>query len=443
MHITETNAEGLLRDYKVVIPVAAISARLDERLAELGKTVKIQGFRPGKVPLALLRQRYGQSALGEVLEAAVNEGAQAVVQQNALRPALQPKVEMSSFKPDADLEFAVKVELLPEFEPADLSGVEIAKPVAAVSDERLDESMAIFSKSRRKTEAIADVRAAVSGDIVLIDYDGSVDGKRRPGMKGDDHELELGSGSFIPGFEDQLIGTKAGDEVTVTVVFPERYHAAELAGKQAVFAVKVKEIRTAIPATIDDDLAKSFGFDDLEGMRKAVAERIATEYASASRLKAKRALLDKLAELHDFPVPAGMVEIEFEQIWNRLNDELKASGAGDDAGKDEESLKAEYRAIALRRVRLGLLLSEIGRRNDIQVTREELNKAILAEIQRYPGQEQQVFEFFRKNPRAAEGLRAPIYEDKVIDFILGGIKVNEISVTVDELMRDPEEDEAA
>lgn len=444
MQITETSAEGLRRDFKVVITAQDIESRVQTRLTEVGKTVKIPGFRPGKVPMPILKQRYGQSVMGEVLEAAVNDGAQKAVSDNNLRPALQPKIEVLKFDPGQDLEFAVQVELLPEIEPADLSAVEIEKPVAAVADDTVTEALGRLSKGRRTTEKVEEDRAAVTGDILLIDFDGSVDGEKRPGMKGDDYELELGSGSFIPGFEDQLVGAKAGSDVTVNVTFPVEYHAAELAGKEAVFEVKVKEIRVGKDAELNDDLAKTFGFDDLEALKAAIKERTEGEYGQTSRLRAKRSLLDKLAELHSFEVPAGMVEIEFEQIWKRLQEELARGGAdAEDEGKDEEALKAEYRDIAVRRVRLGLLLSEIGRRNNISVTREELQKAMFDEVRRYPGQEQQVFEFFQKNPQAVESLRAPIYEDKVVDFILGTVKVNEVTVSVEELMRDPDEDEVA
>lgn len=442
MQITETSAEGLRRDFKVVITAQDIESRVQTRLTEVGKTLKIPGFRPGKVPMPILKQRYGQSVMGEVLEEAVNDGAQRAASDNNLRPALQPKIEVLKFDPGQDLEFAVQIEILPEIEPADLSGVEIEKPVAAVADDAVTESLSRLSKGRRTTEKVEEDRAAVTGDILLIDFDGSVDGEKRPGMKGEDYELELGSGSFIPGFEEQLVGAKADSDVTVNVTFPEAYHAAELAGKAALFEVKVKEIRVGKDAEINDDLAKSFGFDDLEALKKAVSERMSDEYGTTSRLRAKRALLDKLAELHSFDVPAGMVEIEFEQIWKRLQEEL-ARGGAEEEGKDEEALKTEYRDIAVRRVRLGLLLSEIGRRNNITVSRDELNKAMIDEVRRYPGQEQQVFDFFRKNPQAVESLRAPIYEDKVVDFILGTVKVNEVTVSVEELMRDPDEDEVA
>jgi len=441
MQITETSADGLRREFKVTIPAADIEQRTQAKLAEIGKTVRMPGFRPGKVPMTILKQRYGQSVMGEVLEEAVNDGSAKAIQDNNLRPALQPKVELGRFEPGADLEVTLKVELLPEVEPADLSGVEIERPVVEVSDERVDEGITRLAAMRKTTEKVEEDREAATGDTLLIDFDGSVDGEKRPGMKGDDYELELGSGSFIPGFEDQLVGARAGEHRTVTVTFPADYHAAELAAKEAVFEVDVKELRTAKPAELNDELAKSYGLEDLAGLRTFLRERMQEDFGRYSRLRAKRKLLDKLAELHDFTVPEGMVDIEFQQIWARLQEELKQEGAdAAEKDKDEETLKAEYRDIAVRRVRLGLLLSEIGRRNNVVVTREELNQAVIAEAQRYRGQEQQVFDFFRKNPQAIDSLRAPIFEDKVVDFILGSIKVNDVPVTVDELMKEPDED---
>jgi trigger factor len=260
-------------------------------------------------------------------------------------------------------------------------------------------------------------------------------------MKGDAYELELGSGSFIPGYEEQLMGAKAGEHRTVTVSFPTDYHAAELAGKEAVFEVDVKELRTPTTPAIDDAFAKSVGLSDLEELKKMVRERIEREYAGVSRQRVKRQLLDKLASLHSFDVPAGMVEIEFAGIWDRLQREIKDGNAPEDAAKSEDELKTEYQAIAERRVRLGLLLAEVGRRNNIEVTQDELNRAVIAEARRFPGQERQVFEFFKNTPHAVENLRAPIFEEKVVDFILELAKVNETKVSVDELLREPDEEE--
>lgn len=445
MQITETSANGLRREFKVVVPAQDIESRVHDRLSEIGRTIKIPGFRPGKVPLPFLKRRYGQSVMGEVLDKAVNDSSAKAIEDNRLRPALQPKVEITRFEEGADLEFSMAVELLPEFEPADMSGITVTKPVVAVDDAAVDEAVKRIADGRKTSEPVAKKRAAKKGDIVVIDFDGSVDGEKRPGMKGEGYELELGSGTFIPGFEDQLTGAKPGEQKTVNVTFPETYHAAELAGKAAVFEVNIKELRVPKTPAIDDEFAKSLGFEGgLEALRVAVRERMQADYGNVSRLRAKRQLLDRLAELHDFPVPQGMVDIEFDQIWQRLQEELKQGGGDpEDRNKEEGALKAEYRAIAERRVRLGLLLSEVGRRNNVTVTREELGRAVIAESQRYPGQEQQVFEFFKNNPQAVDGLRAPIFEDKVVDFILGQVKVTEAPVSVEELMREPDEDDSA
>ena len=440
MNITETSADGLRREFKVVIPAKDLEERVNAQLSEIGKTVRLPGFRPGKVPMPILKQRYGQSVMGEVLDRAFNDVSAKAIEDHKLRPALQPKVEITKFEQGQDLEFSMAVEVLPEFEPASFEGVEVEKPVVEIADEQVDEALKRIASSRKTTEPLAEDRPAQTGDVLVIDFDGSVDDERRPGMKGDAFELELGSKSFIDTFEDQLVGAKPGEHRTVNVTFPEAYHAAELAGKAAVFEVDVKEIRTAATPALDDEFAKGLGYEGLDGLKNAIRERFQNDYKQMSRLRAKRALLDRLAELHDFAVPAGMVDVEFEQIWRRLQDELRRGG--EEAGQDEEKLKEEYRAIAERRVRLGLVLSEIGRRNNITVAREELGQAVFAEAQRYPGQEREVFEFFKNNPQAIESLRAPVFEDKVVDFILERVKVTEKPVSAEELMRDPDEDES-
>ena len=444
MQITETSSEGLRREFRVVVPAKDIDTRVTGRLAEIAQTFRMPGFRPGKVPMPLLKQRFGQSVMGEVLEGAVNDSQAKAIEDNKLRPALQPKVEITKFAEGEDLEFSMKVELLPEFEPADLGQVKISRPVAQVGDDRIEESLKRLAEARKTSEPVTEPRPAANGDIVVIDFDGSVDGERRPGMKAEAAQLELGSKSFIDTFEEQLVGAKVGDHRSVEVTFPDPYPGDPvLAGRKAVFEVDVKELRQPKPAQIDDDLAKSAGFDDLAALKTAVRERLQKEYDGLSRLRAKRSILDALAGLHSFDVPAGMVDLEFDAIWKRLQDELQSGDADpEDKAKPEDDLKAEYRAIAERRVRLGLLLSELGRRNNIQVTREELGRAIIDEAKRFPGQERQVLEFFQKNAQAAEGLRAPVFEDKVIDFILSQIQVEDQTVGIDELMKDPDEDKA-
>lgn len=443
MNITETSTEGLARTFKVVITAQEIEEKVKGRLEELRRTVQLPGFRPGKVPVAVIRQRYSASVLSEALEEAVSDSSRQAIADRGLRVALQPKIAVDKYEENGDLEYSMTVEVLPDIEPSDLSGLELEKPVAAVDDAAVDEALTRLAGTRGNTEPVTEDRPAADGDTVVIDFAGTVDGEARPGMDGKDFPLELGSGQFIPGYEEQLVGAKAGEHRSVTVTFPADYHAAELAGKEAVFEVDVKELRTSVPAVIDDELAKGFGLDSLDKLKETIREKMTADYGGVSRLRVKRQLLDKLAESHDFAVPEGMVEVEFESIWRRLQDEIKNGNAGEDASKSEDDLKAEYRAIAVRRVRLGLLLAEIGRRANIQVSQEEINRALINEARRWPGQERQVFDFFKANPQAIENLRAPIFEDKVVDHILEQAKVTERTVSVEDLMRDPEDDDVA
>jgi trigger factor len=441
MNITETSNDGLKRSFRIVISAQDIAAKQAARLEEVRQTVQLPGFRPGKVPLSVAQKRYGGSVLAEVLEGMLEDSSRAVVSERGLRPALQPKIEVEKYEEGGDLAFSMSLELLPEIEPGDLSGIELERPVAEVPEDKVMESLTRIAETSKTTAPITEDRPAENGDVVVIDFDGSVDGEKKPGMQGEGYELELGSGSFIPGYEEQLVGAKAGEHRKVVVTFPEQYHAAELAGKEAVFEVDVKEIRAQTVPAVDDDFAKKVGLSDLEELKKMVRERMEREYAGVSRLRVKRQLLDKLAEINTFIVPEGMVEIEFSGIWERLQQELKNGEAGEDASKSEDELKTEYRAIAERRVRLGLLLSEVGRRNNIEVTQDELNRAVINEARRFPGQERQVFEFFKNTPHAVENLKAPIFEDKVVDFIIELAKVTETNVSVEDLMRDPDDAE--
>lgn len=442
MQITETSTDGLKREFKVVLSAQDIDQKVQGRLEELRQTVQLPGFRPGKVPVAVVKQRYGGSVLAEVLENAISDSSRQALNERGLRVALQPKIEVEKYEPGSDLEYKMAVELLPDVEPGDLSSIELEKLVVEVGEDEVGKAIERLAASRSTTEPLTEDRPAAKGDTVVIDFAGTVDGVAQPGMDAKEFPLELGSGRFIPGFEDQLVGSRAGEHVSVTVTFPEEYGVETLNGKEAVFEVDVKEIRKTVPAEVNDDLAKEFGLDDLEKLKESVRDKIRSDYGSVSRLRVKRQLLDKLAEGHSFPVPDGMVEIEFEAIWRRLQDEIQNGNAGEDANKSEDELKAEYRGIAERRVRLGLLLSEIGRRNNIQVSQDELNRALIAEARRWPGQERQVFDFFKNNPQAVENLRAPIFEDKVVDFIVEMAKVSERTVPVEELMRDPDEEEA-
>jgi trigger factor len=439
MNVIETANEGLTRAWRVVVPATEIGATMDRRLAEISKTMKLPGFRPGKVPLGLVRKRFGQSVMGEVLEKTVQDSSAKVLEEQAIRPALEPKIEVVSFADGADLEYTIAVETLPEIEPADISALALERVVAPVDDAAVDEAIGRLVNNNKEFEAVEPSRPAESGDQLIIDFAGSVDGEARPGMAGQDHPLELGSGQFIPGFEEQLIGMSTGEARTVAITFPADYHAADLAGKEAVFQVTAKELRAPVVTAIDDDFAKKLGFDDLETLKSMVRAQIERDYGRLTRLKLKRALMDALAERHDFAVPQGMVDLEFESIWRQVQAELSP----EEKEKPEDELKAEYRGIAERRVRLGLLLSEIGKRNAIQVTQEEINRGLIAEARRYPGQEREVLEAYRKNPRLLDTLRAPIYEDKVVDYILTTITLNDRNVSPEELARDDDEADAA
>lgn len=442
MNVTETVSEGLNRAYRVRIEAADLEQRLTGRLTEIGKDVKMPGFRPGKVPMAMLRRRYGQSVLGEVVEQAVNDAASHTIQSNELRPATTPKVEDVSFEEGSDLEYTLKIELLPEFELIDFATLSLERPVAEPNDKQIDEALERIAKGNREPQDLKRKRKARKGDMMTIDFDGSVDGERRPGMQADDYQIELGSGRFIDTFEDQLVGASIGDDVTVNVTFPENYGEQSLAGKAAVFAVKIKNIQELADPEIDDEFAKKFGKENVAELRDAVRDQMKQELDGMARNRLKRELLDQLADQFSFDVPPGMLDGEFEQIWKQVS-EARESGelSGDDAKKSEDELKDEYRAIAERRVRLGLVLSEVGRVNKIEVAQEELTRAMLDEARRFPGQEVQVIDYFRNNTEALAGLRAPLFEEKVVDYILELASVTDKSVPADELLHDHDHDD--
>lgn len=440
MQVTELSAEGLKRQFKIVVPAGDLSTKVDERLAELARTAQMPGFRPGKVPMGLLKKQYGQALYGEALEQAVNQSTAKAIEDRGLKPALQPKVDLKELVEGKDVEFEVAIEILPEIGQLDFSGVELERLKADVPEKDVDDALARIAKANREQKLVDPPRPAQKGDAIKLDFVGSIDGVEFPGGKAEDYTLELGSGNFIPGFEDQLVGAEVGKPVDVKVTFPAEYGAKELAGKDAIFKCTVKEIREFVYKPADDELAKKNNFENLEAMRKAVSDRIGQDYAQISRSMIKRQLLDKLADAYKFEVPQGLVDGEFEAIWRRVEEAKKN---GEKLEGDEEKLRQEYREIAERRVRLGLLLADVGRSNNIEVTPEELNQAVMREAMRYPGQERQVLEFYGKNAELKEQLRAPIFEEKTVDFILELAKVAEKSVTPEELMkaaRDAEEE---
>ncbi len=436
MQVTEVANDGLKRAYTVSVPAADIAAERTRRLDELGRELRLPGFRPGKIPASVVKARYGQAVMSEVLEQSVSKATQQVVTDRGLRPALQPKIELVNFADGADLEFKVELELLPEIPMPDFAGIEVERLKAEPSEEQVNTTIETIAARNRKLEDVTEDRGAQKGEVAVCDFTGTLEGESEPfpGGSATDMQIEVAGAGFIPGFTEQLEGIKAGETRTVNVSFPEEYGAKELAGKAAAFTVTCKGLKAPVNSPVDDELAKSMGFEDLAKLQEAVRGSLQQEYDNLSRLKVKRSLLDGLAERASFPVPEGMVEAEFAQIWERIEADLKAGRLDeDDKGKDEEVLKADYRAIAERRIRLGLLLSEIGRTNNISVTADELSRAMRQEAARYPGQEQQVMEFFRKNPQAAENLRSPIFEEKVVDFMLELAKVSERNVAPDEL----------
>ena len=444
MQVTETNAEGLKRAFKVQLEAREIDEKLTGRLVELGNNVKVPGFRPGKVPIQILKQRFGKSVMGEVLERAVTDSSNQALSERGLRPALQPKIEITSFDEGKDLEYTIELELLPDVVPMDFSQIELERTVIEVTEAAVEETLADLGKAHKKTKPLEAPREARSGDVLVIDFAGTVDGKAYPGMAGEDHHLELGSSNFIAGFEDQLIGAGIGDAREVNVTFPEEYVNERLAGQDAVFKVTVKDMLESVPMGIDDELATTLGEADLAALKERVRERISSEYKDFGRSRLKRQLLDRLADGHDFPVPEGMVDAEFDAIWKQIEQDKEADKLDpEDAEKDEDDLKSDYRDIAVRRVRLGLLISEVGRVNAIEVTEEESNMALYREAQQFPGKERQVFEFYQKSPEAMAKLRAPLFEDKVVDFIIDLAKVTERSLTAEQLREEMEATAAA
>ncbi len=445
MQISETTNEGLKHEFKVTVGAEDIGRRVENRLQEIGRTVRLPGFRPGKVPLTVLRKRYGPSVMGEVLERTVNDTSNEALREAKLRPALQPKIEIVSFNEGKDLEYKLAVEVLPEIQPMNFGELTLERLRPEIPDAEIDKALERIAKQQRKDEPAN--RPAEKGDIVIMDFTGSIGGTEFPGGSAKGHRLELGSGSFIPGFEDQLVGAATGEHRTVNVTFPADYGANDLAGKEASFAVDVKEVRAILPQPIDESLAEAVGMENLKALRDAVRAQIERDYAGIARQRLKRQLLDKLAERHDFPVPQGMVDIELGVIWKQFEAErerAKKAGLPDsEDGKSDDEIKAEYRTIAERRVRLGLLLSEVGRSNNISVAQEEINRALSEEVRRFPGHEREVLEYYRNQPGALDNLRAPIFEDKVIDYIVEIAQVTDRPIGIAELMAaDEDEDEA-
>jgi trigger factor len=445
MQITETVSEGLRREYKVVVPKADLDTRLVGRLEEMKPRMNLKGFRPGKAPVSFLKKQFGKSLMGEIVENAVNESSQKAVTDNALKPAAPPKVDLVSaieqvVDGKSDLEFTVQVDLMPDFELTDVSKLTIERLTAEVADADIDEALKRLAEQSKTFSPRPEGEAAETGDSVVIDFVGKVDGVEFPGGKAEDFNLGLGTGQLIPGFEDQLAGAKVGEAREVKVTFPAEYPESSLAGKDAVFDVTVKEIKSADPVTVDAELAKKLGFDDLATLKDRVRDQLKSDFSRASRLHLKRRILDALDTTHSFALPPGMVEGEFNGIWSQVEAELKREGkTAADEGKTEDELKKEYHEIAERRVRLGLVLARLGEQNGITVSGDEVQRAVAARARQFPGQEQQVFQFYSQNPQAQAEIRAPIFEDKVVDFIAELAHVDDRKVDRETLFMDPDE----
>lgn len=448
MQVNETLNEGLKRELDVVIPADELDTRLVKYLEELKQRIQIPGFRPGKVPLSHLKRVYGQSAMKEIINETVSETVRSSIDGRDEKPALQPDVDITNEVVDkviaggTDLEFKVSYEVLPEFELGDFKSIKIERPVADVSDADIDQRIDQIAQGNRGFASKGADAAAEDGDRVTMSYVGKVDGEAFEGGSDDNGQLVLGSGQFIPGFEEQLVGAKTGEEKVVKVTFPEDYPAEHLAGKDAEFDVTVKDVEAPEELVVDDAWASRFGIESLTKFKEAVGKQIETEFGTETRQQVKRQLLDQLDEMHKFELPPTLLESEFEQIWNQLSQNMAQAGRTfEDEDTTEEKAREEYRQIAERRVRLGLVLSEIGEKNNIAVTDEELQRALYEKVSQFPGQEKQVFEFYEKNPNALASLRAPIYEDKAIDFIIELADVTDKQVSRDELFAETEDDD--
>ena len=449
MDVSETKSIGLIREYKIVISADEIEVEVTKKLGEIAATVKLPGFRPGKVPLSVIKTRFGDQARGEAIKSALDEGARQAIEGNDLKLASQPKLDIKSYEENMDLEASLACEIMPAITVPDLSKLAIEKPRIESDPREVDDALSRIADENRPTVALAEPRAAMLGDVVTIDFLGRIDGEAFEGGAGEGHALELGSNSFIPGFEDGLVGARINESRDVPVTFPDDYQAAHLAGKLAVFEVTVGDIQEKADANIDDELAKRLGFDDLNGLKDAVGQQINGQHATALRQLVKKNVLDALADLDAFDVPPSLFEQEYDTVARAMNPNV-AKGNDDDQEHSQNQPaadegmstdeKEEAENIATRRVRLGLLITEIGRANSIDVTEEDTRKAVFEEARRYPGQEQMVLEHFQKNPEAMQQISGPIFEDKVIDFILEIAKVSEVLIDKNTLYQADEND---
>ena len=446
MQVVEKSAEGLSRVIAVTIPASELNAKLDAKAAEVAPQMKLKGFRPGKVPVSHVRKTYGRDLMGEIVNDALNQSSQKALDDAKLRPAAPAEMKLVSNMDQVvagkeDLSYEMALEVMPDFKPVDPKSLKLTRPVYEASDADLDEALKeLAGQAKTYEDKGGKAPKAADGDQLTIDFVGKIDGEVFEGGSAEDADLIIGSNRFIPGFEEQLTGAKVGDEKTIEVTFPEQYQAAHLAGKAATFDVTVKALKAPQDSKIDDDFAKRLGLESIDKLKELLRDNLNQQYKGAARFKLKRALLDQLDEKHSFDLPPKMVEAEFDGIWQQVEADKEAGRLPEaDAKKSDKKLKEEYRKIAERRVRLGLVLAEIGRENNVTVTDQELNNAIIAEARNYPGQEQAVLNFYRQNPNAAAGMRAPIYEEKVCDLIFDQAEVKEEPISKEDLLKDDEE----
>ena len=450
MQITETSSDGLKRQLRVVIGADEIGARFKARMEEIKGTVQLKGFRKGKVPETHLKKMFGRSMMAETLQQMVDESTRQALTDRKERPAVQPKIDLpkedgaieSVLEGKSDLAYEMSFEVLPSIDTTDFAKLELKRLTADVDDAAIGSALDTIAQRNTRYEP-EDGRVAADADRVTIDFSGFIDGEKSDQASGEDMAVVIGQTQLIPGFEDGLKGLKAGDEKSLELTFPADYPVEAMKSKPARFEVKVKEVAKPIKPTVDDEFAKSLGADDLAKLREMVTAQIKREYDQVSRNKLKRALLDALDKAHEFALPPSLVEAEFTTVWEQVTRQLEqAKRTFADEGKTEEQAREEYQKIAQRRVRLGLLIGDIGDKNKIEVTQDELRSALVQRARQFTGQEQQVFEFYQKNPQALAEVRAPIFEDKVVDFILDLAKPTEHKVSRDELLK-PEPDEAA
>lgn len=452
MQVTETLTDGLRREFRVVIPASELDSKVSERLDELKGRVRVNGFRPGKVPAAHLRKMYGRSAMAEAIEAAMRDVNAKIVADNNFRLAMQPKVTLPEdekaveavIEGKSDLNYTVAMEILAPIDVIDFKTVDLTRLTADATDQEVEDGLKRIAEQNRPFAAKSEGAKAEKDDRVTISFIGSIDGVPFEGGSAEDVAVLIGSNTFIPGFEDQLIGIGAGENRTINVTFPDNYPAAQLAGKAASFDVTAKSIESPSEVKVDDEFAKSLGMESLDKLKVAVRERIQREHDSVSKQRVKRALFDALDERHKFPLPPALVEQEYENLWNTVTSEMRDSGRSfEDENTTEEKEREEYRKIADRRVRLGLLLDEIARKNEISVTEDEVRRAIMEHVRQYPGREKELIEMFRTNPEAIASIRAPLIENKVTDFILALAKVTDKKVPREELYKTDDDDKAA